>query len=288
VLPNWVQVQVFDGDAPASAPPVWDSGVVNSSTTAVLYGGGALKEAGLFRWRVQAQYAWLGGSSPAPSPWSALSAFGTGVSDWRGAQWIQGGPTLQATLPLPNATCGAEGAGAAVARATVFVSGLGWYQLSVNGSRVGDRELDVGWTRYERRVLYTALDITGAVCPAGSSGSGAAGGLYPSLSVALGGGHFNDNWYQTTAPFVGRLLLLVVSATTASARNSRERRLWRAACGFPGPLARGVVLVVPPLSLSPLSCHRVCVVHVVPCACHTRRWCCFPTARSFGLAAATV
>jgi alpha-L-rhamnosidase len=34
------------------------------------------------------------------------------------------------------------------------VSGLGYYELRLNGRRVGDRVLDPGWTDYSKRVLY--------------------------------------------------------------------------------------------------------------------------------------
>lgn len=47
-----------------------------------------------------------------------------------------------------------------VKRARVYVSGLGYYELSLNGHKVGDRVLDPGSTDYRDRVLYTTYDVT--------------------------------------------------------------------------------------------------------------------------------
>lgn len=50
-------------------------------------------------------------------------------------------------------------AGKPVARARVYVSGLGNYVLRLNGKRVGDRVLDPAYTEYEDRVMYTTYDV---------------------------------------------------------------------------------------------------------------------------------
>ena len=36
-----------------------------------------------------------------------------------------------------------------------LISGLGYYELRLNGQRVGDHVLDPGWTTYSKRVLST-------------------------------------------------------------------------------------------------------------------------------------
>jgi len=68
----------------------------------------------------------------------------------------------------------------AVARATVYICGLGFYELRLNGGKVGDRELDPGWTNYRKRCLYTTYDVTGRV----NQGANAIG-------VMLGNGMYN-------------------------------------------------------------------------------------------------
>jgi len=47
-----------------------------------------------------------------------------------------------------------------VKRATVYVCGLGYYELHLNGSKVGDHVLDPGLTDYTRRALYVTYDVT--------------------------------------------------------------------------------------------------------------------------------
>ncbi len=45
-------------------------------------------------------------------------------------------------------------------RARASVSGLGYYELRLNGQRVGDHVLDPGWTDVRKRVLYSTYDVT--------------------------------------------------------------------------------------------------------------------------------
>ncbi len=50
-----------------------------------------------------------------------------------------------------------------VAQATVYVTGLGYYELYLNGSKVGNHVLDPGWTDYTKRVLYEVYDVTASL-----------------------------------------------------------------------------------------------------------------------------
>ncbi len=50
-----------------------------------------------------------------------------------------------------------------IVRANVFASGLGVYQLFLNGQRVGKDELAPGWTHFKKHVLYQAYDVTDLV-----------------------------------------------------------------------------------------------------------------------------
>lgn len=47
-----------------------------------------------------------------------------------------------------------------VTRARAYVAGLGYYELRLNSQRVGDRVLDVPYTTFDRRVLYSTYDVT--------------------------------------------------------------------------------------------------------------------------------
>jgi hypothetical protein len=51
--------------------------------------------------------------------------------------------------------------GPGLRRATLFVSGLGYYTLSVNGKEVGEEDLlKPGWTEYSKTVFYDTRDLT--------------------------------------------------------------------------------------------------------------------------------
>jgi alpha-L-rhamnosidase len=50
-----------------------------------------------------------------------------------------------------------------VSRATLSVCGLGYCIPEINGRRVGDAELDPGFTAFDRRILYVTHDVTGQV-----------------------------------------------------------------------------------------------------------------------------
>ena len=47
-----------------------------------------------------------------------------------------------------------------MSRARLYVTGLGYYEASINGERVGDQVLDPGWTAYGKRVFYSVFDVT--------------------------------------------------------------------------------------------------------------------------------
>lgn len=47
-----------------------------------------------------------------------------------------------------------------IANARVYVSGLGYYELRINGEKIGDHELDPGWTDYKKSTIYSTYDVT--------------------------------------------------------------------------------------------------------------------------------
>lgn len=136
---------------------IWDSGRVPSPESAhVVYGGPELKSRTRYWWKVR---VWDARS--AASGWSAPVWFETGLMearDW-GAQWIGAPPDGAGSRPAPllrrSFTLPGE---PACARA--YVCGLGYYELTVNGRRVGDHVLDPGYTRFDKRALYTTYDVT--------------------------------------------------------------------------------------------------------------------------------
>jgi alpha-L-rhamnosidase len=50
-----------------------------------------------------------------------------------------------------------------VSQARAYIAGLGYYELHLNGQRVGDRVLDPGLTDYSKRILYSTYDVSSLV-----------------------------------------------------------------------------------------------------------------------------
>ncbi len=67
-----------------------------------------------------------------------------------------------------------------IARATIYICGLGHYELRLNGEKVGDRVLEPGWTNYRRTCLYSTYDVTQQLKQGGNA-----------LGIMLGNGMYN-------------------------------------------------------------------------------------------------
>jgi alpha-L-rhamnosidase len=66
-----------------------------------------------------------------------------------------------------------------VKRAQVSICGLGYYELFLNGSKVGDHVLDPTWTTYNKHVLYVTYDVAGSLEPGRNAfGVQLANGVY--------------------------------------------------------------------------------------------------------------
>jgi alpha-L-rhamnosidase len=74
-----------------------------------------------------------------------------------------------------------------VRRASLYICGLGYYELYLNEKRVGDHVLDPGWTDNNSRVLYVTYDVTEQL----SKGGNAIGIM---LGRGFPGSLVNDTW----------------------------------------------------------------------------------------------
>ncbi len=160
---------------------LWDSGkVVSDQSIQVEYAGKPLQSRSEYHWKVR---AWDRGGKP--SAWSEPAMWTMGLltpEDWN-AQWIGAAFKADAIDLKPSATIQLRKEfelNKKIKRAAVYICGLGFYELSLNGQKVGDRVLDPGWTNYRKTCLYTAYDIT----PQLRQGRNA-------LGVMLGNGMYN-------------------------------------------------------------------------------------------------
>ena len=137
---------------------LWDSGKVSSSATSqIAYAGKPLTSSQRCLWRVR---VWDKDGQPSAF-WSwDRASWEMGLleaKDWKG-KWIarttdtayQPAPMFRRVFELKEKP----------SRATAYVCGLGYFELRLNGSKVGDHLLDPGYTRYDKRDLYVAHDVT--------------------------------------------------------------------------------------------------------------------------------
>jgi len=128
---------------------IWDSGVVKSANSVLVsYAGQALKSDTSYYWKV----IWYDANNNA-SPFSAVAQFDVALltpADWNGATWLAGFNQFRTEFVLSSAP----------SRARAYVSGVGYYELFINGAKVGNNVLDISWTDYGKRVMYTTYDVT--------------------------------------------------------------------------------------------------------------------------------
>lgn len=183
-------------------PDLWDSGKVASNQSQHrTYGGPRLRSRERVYWQVR---VW--DQTGAASAWSDITWFETGIlnpGEWQ-AQWIghpAGGTDIDDAVPAPlfRRTFAVD---SAIASARVYIAGLGFYELTINGQRVGDAVLAPGFTRYDARILYNTYDVTAHL----KHGKNA-------LGVILGNGWYNtfteDPWNFREAPWRDQPKLLL-------------------------------------------------------------------------------
>jgi alpha-L-rhamnosidase len=120
--------------------------------------GGVYKSGEQYWWRVR---IWDG--SNEVSAWSAPATFSLGPQskdEWQ-AKWITAEWPDQAPMPYFRKVFDASKSGVKVARAIVYLSGLGCSDLYFNGKIVDEtRVLDPAQSNYEQYALYSTFDVT--------------------------------------------------------------------------------------------------------------------------------
>ena len=153
---------------------LWDSGkIISDQTYPIAYAGSPLKSDQAVWWKVR---VWDG--TGKVSAWSSPAQWVMGLLDptqWQGA-WLCA-PDTQPGLPIFRREFVVQ---PGLQRALISICGLGHYELSANGSKVGDALLAPGWSKYDKTCLYDTLDITSCL----TNGRNA-------LGVMLGNGMYN-------------------------------------------------------------------------------------------------
>ncbi len=180
--------QILVATSPKKLSPgdadLWDSDKINSSKSVhIVYRGKPLESGQRVYWKVRVWDREGKGSGFSEPAWWEMGLLSP--TNWQ-ATWISG----PATKPIPDDQLYGEHPAPLlrkdfvvekkIRRARLYVSGLGYYEARLNGERVGDHELDPGWTAYAKRVLYSTYDVTDKL----KSGPNA-------LGLMLGNGWYN-------------------------------------------------------------------------------------------------
>jgi len=180
---------------------LWDSGKVQSDKSIqVQYDGKSLASRDRCYWKVR---VWdKNGNVSDYSPAAAWEMGLLAEQDWK-AKWISAPQKIDPTLePTASPFFRREfTVDKPIEKARAYICGLGYYELSLNGKKVGDHVLDPAFTRYDRRVLYATYDLTDRL----TQGENAAG-------VILGNGWYNMHtqavWNFDEAPWRARPTVL--------------------------------------------------------------------------------
>jgi Alpha-L-rhamnosidase N-terminal domain./Bacterial alpha-L-rhamnosidase. len=133
---------------------LWDSGEVpGAKSIAIEYGGIPLKSRTRYYWRVTVVDSYSRSVFTSDITWFETGIFLT--EEWKGG-WIQSPAPRQGVCPLfiKHFTLKED-----AEEARIYISGIGYCELFVNGLKVGDSQLDPGWTDYTKRVLYRTFDV---------------------------------------------------------------------------------------------------------------------------------
>ncbi|MEN8230281.1 MAG: alpha-L-rhamnosidase N-terminal domain-containing protein [Bacteroidota bacterium] len=139
----------------ADTGDLWDSEkVISSNQYGIKYNGSDLKSNTKYWWKVT---TWDGENRQ--SPWSVTKTFITGFldpSEWT-ANWIKSGSNITS---IPYMLRKQFRINKTIDYATANICGLGQFELNLNGQKVGDHELDPGWTEYTKSQQYVVFDVT--------------------------------------------------------------------------------------------------------------------------------
>lgn len=170
-----------------NAGNIWNSGVIKSGqSTWIDYKGKPLDSRKRYYWKVRvwneknkviSQSAWFETGFLHPEEWQA---------HWIGLKGTEGKPPksveLQKEFSLRKR----------VVKARIYVTGLGAYHLSFNGSKVGRDILAPGWTNYLRTLHYQTYEIPAEEVTSGTNFiTVSLGNAWWSSGLGWGGGKFS-------------------------------------------------------------------------------------------------
>lgn len=219
ILQTAYSLRVATDDKFSTSKIVWQSGKTESAESILqVYAGPDLKSGQRYFWQVK-----IWDNKGKESKWSEVAFWEMGLlsqSDWK-AKWIEmTGDTLR-YAPSPHFRKEFL-LGKSIASARVYVTSHGYYELQLNGKKVGDQVLTPGWTSYSKRLQYQVYDVTGMLLKGNNA-----------IGAVLG-----DGWYRGTLGWgnnwaiygkrLGLLLQLKITFTDGSETFIVTDETWKA------------------------------------------------------------
>ena len=135
---------------------MWDSGkTLSPDQLFIVYKGNPLVGGEKYFWKVR---VWQ--KNKGKASWSQTSGFRATLrypDDWK-AKWISSDYKKESPLPIFRKTFQLKQVRKAKS-ATLYICGLGYYEVYLNGSKIGDRVLEPAQTNYDDYSFYSAYDI---------------------------------------------------------------------------------------------------------------------------------
>lgn len=203
----------------SSSKIIWQSGRIESDESILqAYEGPDLKSGEKYFWQVK-----IWDNNGKASKWSEVAFWEMGLlsqSDWK-AKWIEmEGDTLR-YAPSPHFRKEFP-VGKSIAKARIYATSHGLYELYLNGRKVGDQVLTPGWTSYGKRLQYQVYDVTDMLV----KGDNAVGAV------------LGDGWYRGTLAWgnnwaiygktLGLLFQLKITFTDGSEAYIVSDESWKA------------------------------------------------------------
>ena len=222
---------------------IWDSKkTVSNASIQVEYKGKTLESVKEYFWKVM---VW--DNKGNQSSWSTTAQWQMGLlntADWKGAKWVayEQLPDSNKIIPLVHGRGKKEWGtrknilpllrksfivDRPVKNASAFICGLGQFEMSLNGEKIGDHFLDPGWTEYTKQALYVSFDISKHL----KQGQNAIG-------VMLGNGFYyipGERYRKLTGAYGNPKMItrIAIEYTDGSIENIISDASWKAA---PSPI----------------------------------------------------
>ncbi len=198
--------------------------MVSRQSSGIAYGGVAMQSRTRVFWQAR---VWIPGHR-SPSAWSPTAGWEMGLlkpSDWS-AQWIANGNWAYGQ-PLPI-FARPFSIGKPLSSARLYVTGLGAYQVTMNGQGVTEDVLAPGNTRFGTRVEYATYDVTGLLAQgANVIGVQLGNGTYNAVQTP---GHYMDFVNLSSVPLI-LLAQLEIRYTDGSVDTIASDANWRTTLG---------------------------------------------------------